>query len=974
MKKHLYSRKVLSILLSITVILGCISTAFFGVSAATVDYTISDDFTVGGTATVFGKATDRSNVWKVSDYSNVLLGTATEPTEVVSAYETQQKTVGTSVADILTFTAQPYSIFSFKDYKTTDVVKTFSVDFGAFNSISRNDGIGVCFFYDPITGQAFYFAPHVANNQGLQFALYYSKTGTDATVYRVSQNNNGYNPGDVSTLPANCVNGVWPRLTATYTYETSGSLKNIALDLDYYADNSYSGTPLHQQKWNINFSATDTGNSGLGKFFTNTGLTAVTDFNVGIILPDNNPAYMGVDRVSITYERELGTEYFTELANEFVAAHKTNLLLDATSINSTNAASVLETVNAYNLLADEVKAVLANIDVEGTMMDVGEKTVVLNNAAAPFVPTEKQVAFETYYNENAIGDKTAIDDAAVIEQAIKLYNAIEETHKGNVADKYAKIVALVKNTYVVSTATTEKTTIPSIEYINVKDLILSNMASDAYVTEITGKIDAYDIFNNSGKNLYLGLFNNGDSYLGLQILRGSDSAGGSAATAEGMKISRWLSSATVADNATKFEQDSYLYRVNSISSNLGLNANTSATDKEKHRTLFGFGGTIGIIDETNRYLNFAYRLNILRVTQHSSGNYYIAEADINMAVYYDANSNNTLDEGEIALLDIGYQNNSRGNFYIKLAAEDASVISSFAVTADMDTLAKDIVINRTLNVDVELTPSEEFEAEYDEVFSVTTPDADATFEMLSTFEELEDGVKDELDEKVEEAITKAGLRPETNGSTIRTNTDQNLAFYTQKPDAIADDYYVKEIGSVFCGLGYAIENGLELIKGEDGTVSGGKTYAQGETVDEELMFYLSGTSVSAKENWSTYIVSRSYVIWTDGTNEITIYSANESANNPAQFAAEFAGKGVVIRCVNDVIKTIAAAVMNNGNPDLYEANKGVETDYGSEYAGISYADLTLDENGLATVGGFRDAEATLKMLIAFSNLVSAVAN
>ena len=106
-----------------------------------------------------------------------------------------------------------------------------------------------------------------------------------------------------------------------------------------------------------------------------------------------------------------------------------------------------------------------------------------------------------------------------------------------------------------------------------------------------------------------------------------------------------------------------------------------------------------------------------------------------MAIYYDANGNNTLDEGEIAVLDMGYLNNSRGTIYVKVDSEDANPISTFKVNADMDTFVEDVVVNRALNTTVELTPSEEFEAEYDEVFDVATPDADATFEMLAAFEE-----------------------------------------------------------------------------------------------------------------------------------------------------------------------------------------------------------------------------------------------
>ena len=270
-----------------------------------------------------------------------------------------------------------------------------------------------------------------------------------------------------------------------------------------------------------------------------------------------------------------------------------------------------------------------------------------------------------------------------------------------------------------------------------------------------------------------------------------------------------------------------------------------------------------------------------------------------------------------------------------------------------------------------LSQADSFIAQYGEVLNAAVPAGDDALAMYVAFNALDSGTKAEVEALVEAALDKASVRPTTAGATIRMNIDQNIAFYTQKPAAETTTFRIKEMGSVICGLGYAVENGLTMTKGEAGTAYGSQTYAEGTQADAQVLTYLQGTGISGKETWSVYLVARSFVVYTDGTNELTVYSTNIDTNNTDKFDAEFDSTGMVIRSVNQIIKSIAGAI-HTAPESMCTEHPGEANAFTDAYAGKSYKELDhLDSAGLVLVDGVKNAEATVKMLVAYNGLIAA---
>ena len=840
---------------------------------------------------VDGVGTNRADTWMVSDFSKVITGAATEPTVVSNGFKAQTSTLGNHSADVASLTAGTYSMFSFQGYRSTDRVKSLEVDLGCYNGQNRGSATSFCLYYDPITGQSLFLTPHNQTTQGTQLALYYCKSGA---VTRVKQIDNGYNPGDTSTCTS-ATKSLWMRLVANYTYDVTGALSQIYVTVEYYSDSTYSAEAQYTIAYpTITMKTAETGDKSLGKFFANTGLTAETAFNAGILVSTSAAAEpkVAADRLKITYSRALSAE-------------------------------------------------------------------------------DSQRIFEDYYNENGIGDKAALAEAdnAVIEQALTLYNGIPDTHKGNVADKYAKILDLVKTAYVHTTAAEQTIKVPSAEYGNITAIVNGEKVENAHVLKMTGKVNAYDIFNNDKNALDLYILKAGDSYIQIKIERTTATV--NSETVYGLKIAR-NTSADVTGNLNDYNnpEKNFDYRIAGIGTQLGLQASSSADYVAMCKALFTDANPL--INADSKYLNFQYEFENQSFIPDEANGWYTADAVIRLALYYDANQNDVFDEGEYALTNFGYNKAASGWLRVKNRVNEEVLPNTFAIEAAMDTFAKDFVVVSEVHADA--TPAELFVEQYGEVLNAAAPAGDDALAMYVAYNALAEDVKAEVNTLADVAavLDKANVRPTTAGATIRTGIDQNIAFYTKKPVAETTTFRIKEMGSVICGLGYAIENGLAMEKGEAGTVCGSKTYAEGDTVSSQLLTYLSGTDIAGKETWGIYMVARSFVVYTDGTNELTVYSTNSDANNTDKFNAEFDSTGMVIRSVNQIIKSIAGT-LTGATSEMCAANPGVSTAFTEEYAGVAYDTLTtLDENGLVMVSGVKDAEATVKMLVAYTDLIAAV--
>ena len=976
MEKKVYSRKILSALLAVVVVLGCLPMAMLGASAAVVDYVVSDDFTVGGKAVVDGAATDRTEVWGAYNLEQVILGNATEGTYSDGVATPVSKTVGTSSADVMAFANTPYSLYVYKDMRDTDVIKSFTVDLGMFSSPSRNHTAGVCVYYDPSTGESLSIVPISHNSYGIQCDYAHmvkSSTGAtdmnDGSIKGVTKGG-AFNSSDASLAfnETNYPNGLWMRATIDYVYgNTSGELESIKITFSLYKDNTYTEpvktfTDTLSALWNGHF-----------KNFLNKTSTAVVnqDFQVGVYMPSEaygiDPAAVSVDSMKLNLSRELSQEDLQAKADAFKAEYATVLALNAADVTAQNATDVIAAANAIKLL---------NAEVQQLLTAESAKLEELVAAAAPFVPTANQTAFETYYTENGIGDMASIADPAVIEEALKLYNAIEDTHKGNVAAKYAKIAALVKAAYVKTTAAQEIITLPADTYANISAMVIGAVNADSYTASVNLKFNAYKLYNDNTSRLYVPFLTQGDAYLGLSLERGGTTA--NEESLQGIFVRRYMSG--VADKVSKLEADpdAYAFATDAFSPNQSLNGNyTSAECVAASKALFMDSNPI--ITEDNPYMNFCFSMDGIEAIEAPALGGYKVLGKMKFAIYYDTNKNNTLDAGDYVIVNVGFGESTASLIVAAKSATSAMPAFGFNITSNVSGMVNEAVITTNLLNVGDLTPAEQFVADHGSVLNSAAPNADDTLAMYIAYNALATEVKAEVDTlvttPVETVVDNAKVRPTTNGATIRTNIDQNIAFYTTKPEAATSTFRIKEMGSVICGLGYAVENGLAMEKGEEGTVYGSKTYATAAEVDAEVLTYLKGTDISGKDNWGTYIVARSFVVYTDGSTDLVLYSTNKDDKNTTNFDGEFDSTGMVIRSVNQIVKSIAAAVKFNGTPDLYAAHKGTANAFTDEYAGVSYADLTnLDANGLVLVAGVKDAEATVKMLVAYSDLIAAIVN
>ena len=964
MKKKVYSRNILSALLAVAVILGCLPMALLGASAATVDYVVSDDFAVDGKAMVNGAATERDAVWAYYDYAAKLADHAQDATIIEGGATVSTK----KSSDVVDLANTANGIYTYKDWPAADKLSQMVVDHVAYSLPGRYNDVGICVYFNPATGESIALFPNSRGGAYYQICLGQTYYAND-TITNGPGNNNYYDCANNGLTDYNLTaypDGLYQRFIINYTY-TEDTLASIEITTEFYGDSQYSNLlKTHTATIKVNSGVFDNSCSNV---------TYSDDFIAGI-RGGASTSRSSIDAMKLVFAHEATKEELTAEAEAFVAAHKANLLLSAGDVNAQNAASVMETVNAYALLNSEVQAILANIEIDGAVTNVGEKISELNAAAAPFVPTENQIAFETYYNNNEIGSMASITDAAIIEEALRLYNLIEATHKGNVVNQYTYIVALIKSSYVKTTASQETVTLPGSDYPQICAIVTAAVNNDSYASKINLKFNAYQIFNNSTSRLYIPFMTMDDAYLGLSFERGGTTTDNG--NIQGIYLRRYMSS-NVADKIQKWEEspDSYVFSSDSFSPNQSLNGtHTSAATEAATRALFMEDP---IITQDNPYMSFCYETGSIQATESEPFGAYKLLVYFKYAVYYDANDNGVFDEGEYAIANVGYNENSSSSLLAAFKSEDTNMIP-VGYRIEGDAQYKDaVVVTNLLNVG-DLTPAKQFIADHSSVLNSPAPNADDTLAMYIAYNALEPSVKTEVDDMVttpvETVVDNAKVRPTTNGATIRTNVDQNIAFYTAKPQASTSKFRIKEMGSVICGLGYAIEQELTMTKGEEGTVFGSKEYTAGDPVDGEVLTYLKGTDISSSENWGTFIVARSFVVYTDGTTDLILYSTNKDDKNTTDFDDEFDSTGMVIRSVNQIIKSIATAVKFNGTPDLYEQYKGTANAFTIEYAGVSYAEIinSLDTDGVVLTEGSRDAVATVKMLVAYNDLIAAIVN
>ncbi len=140
-------------------------------------------------------------------------------------------------------------------------------------------------------------------------------------------------------------------------------------------------------------------------------------------------------------------------AQDFVDTYETAINYTVPDItNITIAQAVVNAKLAYDTLSDGVKSVLNNnYSLVGYSFAVGTTLVdTLYPVAIALIPTQNQIDFETYYNDNSLAAATsATVDLAKLDTALTKYYAIEEEHKVAVVTQYNHMIEMLDGLFVV---------------------------------------------------------------------------------------------------------------------------------------------------------------------------------------------------------------------------------------------------------------------------------------------------------------------------------------------------------------------------------------------------------------------------------------------------------------------------------------------------------------------------------------------
>ncbi len=269
-------------------------------------------------------------------------------------------------------------------------------------------------------------------------------------------------------------------------------------------------------------------------------------------------------------------------------------------------------------------------------------------------------------------------------------------------------------------------------------------------------------------------------------------------------------------------------------------------------------------------------------------------------------------------------------------------------------------------------PVSKFEQAYGEVLESATPAEEDVLSMCTAINKGEYELTAEEEAKVEEAITKAGIRPVSNGATLSTGAATKIGFACNKPDNSKN--YTK-FGVVISSYNSMVDNGItELTIGAKDSLSFTKEYNPNDEKGDELIFTIGGL-YEQKENWNKWIVARFFCVYEDANgNEITVYNDNASPNNP-DGATEVDGTKGVIRSTNGIIKGISGILYSLKDNTTYNTIVGagfidendtvVDTYKGIELANL-YSTVTHKNGALQT------AQDTLYMLKAYNDVFKAV--
>ncbi len=726
-------------------------------------------------------------------------------------------------------------------------------------------------------------------------------------------------------------------------------------------------------------------------------------------------------------------------AQKFADDNNAVLNIAKANVDTTNAQSIIDVHTAYEALTDAVKSILANNYALLDNTATGEKfgfDVIANlkeiyDIAIPLCPTANQLAFLEHYEQNGIGALTAAEGKMdVLDASIALYNAVEETHKANVQAKYEYILALLDKHFIEDNEFTYNAAdIEGLEnitaYFNNSVFTQSTVANDENRTR-NNKIVNPDKFD-ATSSTHFTLAQEYGSY---------DAAGTWYNTEYGFDMLPWVKSlpGINPDSSSRSSwNDNYLYLTAYSRSNKptiyvngvdvipdgGPNGGVlvpyycnafGASTQQYHS-----GGSSNALIGTGEY-NAGYMYESSKyVYDPATGLYRLPHSRMVYDMDYSVSVNPNFvgkDGKTYTRVTITFEN---FRIWMEMADDTTPYVYSNEEGSTDHSLGQNIggylsytyeedeVLLPQLRLDdkalkytdyIKITRETTLTEEYEEVLdkTYTEQDADEVVELAkvyNTFTTTDKVINAELVEKIETAITDAGLRPTSKGSTLSVGANTSIGFRAVKPAVSNYDKF----GIIVTTFNRMNTKGDKELTLADVSNTYAKAYAMdytsGANRSEELTFNVYGLFDDEEDDqnkkWGVWLVARYYTVYTadDGT-EVTIYSTNDFGNTPtstktdeAEAAAEnamlqaVAANGQLIRSVNGNIKAMATTLF--AAKETYKNEVGIDyvnglgekmTDYTGKTLAEAYGD---DDNGMLST-----AEATLYLMKAFKGVFTKI--
>lgn len=946
-------KRFLSLTLSVLLVLGAVPAAslFVGAASATYDIAAAFDST---DVTVNGETKSAADVFELKTMTaDGTYDYAYGENESIAAFIDGGLSVPYSTAaNTTTGASAAVNFVKLNDSVVTDrQLQSYYVDFDATNAqLNRTSlGQGFGFAYDSSTGS--------------YDIVQYAKARTDlpmqANLYTVEKtaytgNKNGWlSVGAADAL----TDGItyYYRVKFAYTY-LSGKVSKVTVTTSVYASDA-------DRTADANAVVTNSADLGIGSYsnYLTADMTPCFAFASGNDSTKTNV----IKSVFINYSKtaeEIAADEAAEnkkAADKFVTDYVDLLSQDVTE---GNAQQFVDAYTAFAALTDGAKELLANYN--GT--DYAALVKAKYDTAVPLLPTAASTAFKEYYTANVAALTAAEGKLDVLNAAIEKYNAVEDTHKAQFADEYANICKLLDgyfingNTVTYSMTDADKESYPEV-YNYFKNTVMTTADTNG-----TAKHVNFDKFNSRRmKSVTLAFKYDNDCTQGL----------GFGFIPEDIVVPEGV---TTTDNkdyfVTSYTRAKYpdttdgIYFYSACNYLKWDNANASKTLITKNSSALGnnfwtyndtvlknydnlevaFGSTYRIKGGDRIVFKLTFNTDLTEANGYSA----VRVTPASYLCFIDADGDNDYTEGVDIKVSSFTQLPSEGVIY-KYANDEAPL--------PYVKLMNDASIDNLLYFSTESEQS--FADKYDDVLNGTSATADDVLAMYAAYNELSDSEKalENVDAAVEAAVTKAGLRPETNGATLRADGTMNIGFYGKAPTAKVTNGYVSRFGILVAGYQNMVDEGVKELKLGDttqGSTVNAVTYNEGDTVASDILLALNGISVTDTKTWSTKIVARVFVEYTVNGAVVPVYSVN--ADNGKAKPTSIDGidnNGVCIRNVNSLLKAIAANVYNNSG--AMGDTEGVKVGDDTTYVGKKLSDNTDMLNAIK--GKIVDGDSTVTL-------------